>query len=468
MQVLTNIQQIIDELSKEIDPKLIVSEPEDLLAYESDATHDLAKMKPDVVILPNTTEEVSKVIKFANLYQIPVTPRGAGSGLAGGSTPIKKGLVLDLKRMNKIIEINRGNMTAVVESGVVLGDFHRAVEKQKLFYPPDPQSMAVCTIGGNIATRAGGPRGVKYGTTSHYVLGLEVVLPDGEIINTGGTCVKHSTGYDLTHLFAGSEGTLGVITKANLRLLPLPATHRTVIVTCETAYQASKIISEIIARGVVPAMLEFISLSAMTLLNKFLIEPLVLNGEAYLFLDLDGEIEQIRKEIEKVQKICNEMNVVDIRFEEDEEKSASYWIARSNLYPSLVSSVKKLIPEDVTVPRNLLSEFITEIGKIPTMDHISIGVSGHAGDGNFHPTIMLTDINSEIEQRAQEIAGEIIQCALKMKGGISGEHGIGLHKAQFIEMELGSRQLKLQKQIKNAIDPMGIMNPGKIWLEESE
>lgn len=462
-----NIANLIVELSKQIDPHIIISEPEDLLAYESDATHDLARMKPDIVILPNTTEDVSRVIKFASQHRISVTPRGAGSGLAGGSTPIKKGIVLDLKRMNKIIEINRGNMTAVVESGVVLHDFHRAVEKQKLFYPPDPQSMTVCTIGGNIATRAGGPRGVKYGTTSHYVLGLEVVLPDGEIINTGGTCVKHSTGYDLTHLFAGSEGTLGVITKANLRLLPLPATHRTVIVSCSTAYQASKIISEIIANGVVPAMLEFISLSAIKLLNKYLIDPLSLDGEAYLFLDLDGEIEQISKEIEHIQKICNEMAAVDIRIEEDEEKSASYWTARSNLYPSLVSSVKKLIPEDVTVPRDLLPDFITEIGKIPTMENISVSVSGHAGDGNFHPTIMLTEINSEIEKRAQEIAGEIVQCALKMRGGISGEHGIGLHKARFIEMELGARQLTLQKQIKNAVDPLGIMNPGKIWLEES-
>jgi len=459
------MKNLAHDLSKLIGDDSVKSEPEDLLAYTSDATHDHAAETPNLVVLPNRVSDVSKVLKFASRYEIPVTPRGAGSGLAGGSTPIQKGIVLDMKRMNAIIEINRGNMTAVVESGVVLGQFHRSVEGQNLFYPPDPQSMSVCTIGGNIATRAGGPRGVKYGTTGNYVLGLEVVLPDGDIINTGGTCVKFSAGYDLTHLFTGAEGTLGVITKANLRLIPLPKCHQTVIVSCVTAEQAATLVSEIIANGIVPAKIEYLTRSAIGLLNQYLTVGLPPEGEAYLFIDLDGEMDQIKKEMKHIKEICSDMAVIEVRVVEDEKESASYWKARSNLYPALVSAMKKIIIEDVTVPRDQLPEFARSISEISRESGLMIDISGHAGDGNFHPTIMLKEINPEIEKIAQEAAEAVIKCALRLGGGISGEHGIGIHKARFSAIQLGDRQIALQQQIKKAIDPLGIMNPGKIWLE---
>ena len=258
------------DLAALVGDKMVMAQIEDLHAYSSDAIHYFASHLPDAVVLPETTEDVSKVLKYAFAHAVPVTPRGAGSGLSAGATPIKGGIVLDLKRMNKILNINRGNMTARVEAGVVLQDFHHEVEKQKLFYPPDPQSLQVCTLGGNVATRAGGPRGVKYGTTGNYVLGLEVVLPDGEVINTGGICVKQSVGYDLTHLLTGSEGTLGVITKINLRILPLPSGHRTGLVVCETIDHAAKVISEIIAEGIIPARLEFLHKGAIGVMNRLL------------------------------------------------------------------------------------------------------------------------------------------------------------------------------------------------------
>jgi glycolate oxidase len=460
------MKHLAHDLSKLISRDKILSEPEDLFAYAGDATFQQAQKTPDLVVLPNNTSDVSKVLKYANQFQIPITPRGAGSGLAGGSTPIQKGIVLDLKRMNAILDINRGNMTAMVESGTVLNHFHSAVESQQLFYPPDPQSKSVCTIGGNIATRAGGPRAVKYGTTGAYVLGLEVVLADGEVIQTGGTCVKNASGYDLTHLFTGSEGTLGVITKANLRLIPLPRHHQTIIISCNTAKQAATLVSEIIANGIVPAMLEYITQSTMILLNRYLIEPLSTEGEAFLFLDLDGDIEQIRKETQQIRDLCFGLNVLDIRMLNNEVEAKSYWDARSKLYPALVTAMKKIIVEDVTVPRERLPELVRTIAEISNTSGLKIDISGHAGDGNFHPSIMLDQMTPEIEQIAHKVAGEIVESALNLGGGISGEHGIGLHKVRFLPMELGERQVALQKQIKKAIDPQGIMNPGKIWSEE--
>ena len=297
------------------------TDPEDLYAYSADLTYYFARGTPEAVVLPETVDEVSKVLKYAFDKSIPVTPRGAGSGLSGGCTPLFGGIVLDMKRMRRIIEINRGNMTARVESGLVLRHFHQAVEKQGLFYPPDPQSQEVSTLGGNVATRAGGPHGVKYGTTANYVLGLEVVLPDGSIINTGGTCVKQSVGYDLTHLLTGSEGTLGVITRINLRLLPLPPAHRTAVAVFETLDQAAEMVAEITARGTVPARLEFITAGGINLMNNYIAPPLMTEGEAYLLMELDGTTAQVEEDTIGLKGLCQEMGAMDLRVIEDEDEA---------------------------------------------------------------------------------------------------------------------------------------------------
>ncbi|NQU66256.1 MAG: FAD-binding protein [SAR324 cluster bacterium] len=454
------------DLAQLIGRQSVKADAEDLLAYEADATHYFARGKPDAVVLPLTAEDVSKVLRYAaNTANLPVTPRGAGSGLSGGCTPIHGGIVMDMKRMNRILEINQGNLTARAESGVVLSHFHRAVEKLTLFYPPDPQSMTVCTLGGNVSTRAGGPHGVKYGTTGNYVLGLEVVLPDGSIINTGSTCVKHSVGYDLTHLMTGSEGTLGVITQTTLRLLPLPPSNRTIIVSCETSEAAVETVSAIIAAGVVPAMLEYVSKRAIRLMGKMLNPPLETAGEACLFVKLDGQENQITDESRRIEAICHDMQALDVRVIEDKKVAASYWKARSNLYPLSMAAAHKVITEDVTVPRDRIPAYLRALQQISARLGIIVGAAGHAGDGNMHPTIMMLDDSPEQMEKSLEAVREVIKAGLALGGSISGEHGIGWHKSEFIVDELGQRQVTLMKAIKKAFDPTGIMNPGKIWMD---
>jgi glycolate dehydrogenase FAD-linked subunit len=294
--------------------------------------------------------------------------------------------------MNRILEINHGNLTAQVECGVVLADFHRAVEKEGLFYPPDPQSMTVCTLGGNVATRAGGPHGVKYGTTGNYVLGLEVVLPDGAIIQTGSSCVKHSVGYDLTHLMTGSEGTLGVITKVTVRLLPKPEVDRTVIIVCESIKQAVETVSEIIARKIVPAKLEYVPRGAISGMNRYITPPLEIEGGAYLFVMIDGSPSQIQEESEKIKNLCQNSGVLSVKVIEEAEEAASYWKARTAAYPLLLAMVKKVIIEDVAVPRDQIASFAESLEKIAAETGIPIGMSGHAGDGNVHPSVFLAGL----------------------------------------------------------------------------
>ncbi len=455
-----------NDLSRLVGRERARTDPEDLYAYTSDATYYYAKGMPDAVVLPETTDEVSKVVKYAFDHTIPVTPRGAGSGLSGGCTPIHGGIVLDMKRMNRIIEINRGNMTARVESGVVLGQFHNTVEKQGLFYPPDPQSQTVCTLGGNVATRAGGPHGVKYGTTGNYVLGLEVVLPDGSVINTGGTCVKQSVGYDLTHLLTGSEGTLGVITKVNLRLLALPPAHRTVVVICDTVDKAVGIVCEIIADGTLPAMLEYLPQEAIALMNTYISPPLSTDGQAYLLMDMDGTPTQVDEETDHVEKLCHRLSAMHVRTVSDEKEAHSYWKARANLYPLALTFVKRLVSEDVTVPRDRIPDFVRSVRDISSSTGVLLGVGGHAGDGNMHPSILFPELSEDAEKKAQLAIEQIVRTGLELGGTISGEHGIGIHKSQFLEQELGHVQVELLKRIKKAFDPKEIMNPGKIWVWE--
>ncbi len=456
---------LVKDLIKLAGRDSVTADPEDLLAYQADAIGYFAKGNPQVIVLPDSTTAVSKVVAYASEQRIPVTPRGAGSGLSGGATPLHGGIVLDMKRMNHILEINQGNLTARAESGVVLADFHRAVEKQGLFYPPDPQSMTVCTLGGNVATRAGGPHCVKYGTTGNYVLGLEVVLPDGSVVNTGSSCVKHSVGYDVTHLMTGSEGTLGVITQVITRLLPKPQSNRTVIIVCESVDQATETVSRIIAEGIVPATLEYVTQGSISLMNQIITPPLEAEGEAFLFLKVDGSDAQITEESERIRQLCGKIGVSSVKVIEDQKEAVSYWKARSAALPLILSVMKKVIFEDVAVPRDRFPAYARSLKDIAAKTGLLIGMTGHAGDGNIHPSIVFPEWSDDLESKTQEAIRMMIQAGLDQGGCISGEHGIGIHKAEFIEMELGKRQIDLFRDIKCAIDPFGIMNPGKIWLE---
>lgn len=459
------MQGLVKDLKAFLGPAQILSLPEEMLAYANDATHYFKSRIPDAVVLPHTTEEVAKVMKYAFEKEIPVTPRGAGSGLAGGCTPVHGGIVMDLKRLNKILEIDKSNMTAKVEAGVVLKNFQDTLEKRQLFYPPDPQSASVCTIGGNVATRAGGPRGVKYGTTGNYVTGLEVVLPDGSIITPGGKFVKQSVGYDITHLMTGSEGTLGVITAVNLRILPLPEANRTVIVVCETLEQAAEIVAEIIARGAIPGMIEFLIKLAITIMNQYFFPPLPTDGEGYLFMYFDGTEAQVEYEAKLVSEICHDMKAKEVRLIEDPKVAQTYWTARANVYPLIQTIFERGNAEDITVPRNKLPDLVRAVQAIAAAEGVMIGLAGHAGDGNMHPSILYPQVTPEAEAKAKIAIDKLIRAGLDLGGTISGEHGIGIHKAEYLSWELGDIQIELMKRIKNAFDPKGIMNPGKIWME---
>ncbi|MDI6797096.1 MAG: FAD-linked oxidase C-terminal domain-containing protein [Desulfatibacillaceae bacterium] len=445
----------------------VLVNPADLYAYRSDATYDYATGAPDAVVLPQTTEQVAAILRYASGRGIFVTPRGAGSGLSGGCTPIMGGIVVDLKRMNRILGVNPGNMTATVEAGVVLDKFKAAIAPEGLFYPPDPQSASVCTIGGNVATRAGGPRGVKYGTTPHFVLGLTAALPDGAVIRPGSLCVKQSVGYDITHLFAGSEGTLGIITQVHLRLLPMPKARATAVVTCNSAEQAASVVSAIISAGTVPAMLEFLTAMAVMVMNSTISPPLAGDGQAYLLMEIDGSPEQVAADIQTLSALCKKLGVMGVRVIEDQKEAASYWKARASLYPFILTMAKKMVIEDVTVPRNQLPEFVKRIGELSARLGILIGLGGHAGDGNMHPSLLFSEVDESTRHKAEQAVEQIVRMGLALGGTISGEHGIGLHKSAFVEWELGREQIALMKRIKAAFDPDGIMNPGKIWPVEA-
>lgn len=463
--MVKNGKAIGKDLGQLIGNEKVKTEPEDLLAYSSDATRYYAQGKPDAVVLAEAIEDVVKVVKYADEHVIPVTPRGAGSGLSGGSTPIKGGIVLDMKRMNKILEINKGNMTAKAESGVVLADFHRAVEKEKLFYPPDPQSMDVCTLGGNVACRAGGPRGLKYGTTPNYVLGLEAVLPDGSVINTGGISVKQANGYNLTQLLTGSEGTLAVITKVNLRLLPLPPERKTAVIVCDSEDLAAQLVSRIVYEGAIPAVLEYLSVGAIWLMNSYCPIPVAQDGQAYLLLEMDGTATLIQQDIDLIRSIAGKMGAREFRLIEDKKQADGIWKARKNLAALILRVFKKSIGEDVTVPRDKIPDMVRAVKEIGQKIGVPTGMSGHAGDGNIHPGVQLMEITPEMEKKAEEAIRLIIEKGIELGGTVSGEHGIGLHKSAYIEKELGPIQIELMKRIKKAFDPKGIMNPGKIWQE---
>jgi len=460
-----NSEALGRELKRLLGGDRVRSEPEDLLAYSSDATRYYAQGKPDAVVQAESVDDVSKLLKYANQHRVPVTPRGAGSGLSGGSTPIKGGIVLDMKRMNKILEISKGNMTARAESGVVLANFHRAVEKEKLFYPPDPQSMDVCTLGGNVACRAGGPRGVKYGTTPNYVLGLEAVLPDGSVINTGGISVKQANGYNITQILTGSEGTLAVITRVNLRLLPLPPERKTMIVVCDSAQLAAEMVSRIIYEGVVPAVLEYLEVGAIWLMNSYSPIPVAQDGQVYLLIEVDGTAAVIAEDIEVIKGIAEKMGAREVKIIEDKKQAEGIWKARRNLSPLVLRIFQKSISEDVTVPRDRIPEMVRAVREIGASLGVPVGMSGHAGDGNIHPGVQLLEVTPEMEQKAEEAIRLMIEKGIELGGTVSGEHGIGLHKSQYLEKELGKAQIELMKRIKYAFDPKGIMNPGKIWME---
>ncbi len=454
---------LVRDLEGLLEARRVFAQQEDLLAYTNDATH--RRVFPEAVVQPLTTSEVGKVLEYANRKRIPVVPRGAGTGLSGGATPVPGSLVLDMKRMRQILEVDQRNLTATLECGVVTQEFHKAVERLGLFYPPDPQSMSVCTIGGNVATRAGGPRGVKYGTTKDYVLGIEAVLPDGEVIHYGGKSVKMSSGYDLARLFTGSEGTLGVITKVTMKLLTLPPYRQSMVAVFGELDAAAETVSAIIAAGAVPSGLELLTKSSIETLEAFIPLGLPKDAEAFLLIELDGHEGKVHEDAGRIIAICEAHGVRETKIAQSAAEAERMWFARRALFPATARLAPNVLIEDATVNRTEVPTMVREIKAIAERLQITIGVSGHVGDGNLHPGILTDKSNPELMQRAEAAMGEIAKKALELGGTLSGEHGIGTLKAPYLEWEFGREGVQLMRRIKAAFDPNGIMNPGKIGAE---
>lgn len=452
---------IITELENIIGKDGVLHSPEDLAVYSYDGTFE--EHRPDLVVLPRSTDQVSQVIQIAARERIPVVTRGMASGLAAASVPFSGGIVLCMTRMDRVLEIDEQNAIAHVEAGVVTADLQVLVEKRGLFYPPDPSSIRHSTIGGNIACNAGGPRCLKYGVTGDYVLGLTVVLADGQIIKTGGKVIKDVVGYDLTALFTGSEGTLGVITEALLKLTAKPTAVRTALVEFQSIDQASKTVNTILSAGVVPATLELMDQTAITCIEEAMHLGLPLDVEAILLLEIDGQnAESVTREIEAAAAICREQGARKVAVAQNEEERAALWKARRSVAPSLARRAPNKLGEDITVPRSAIPEAVRRLKAISAKYGLPIVIFGHAGDGNLHPNILFDKRDPDQWQKVEKMVAEEFAVSLELGGTLSGEHGVGTLKRPYMERALGSVSVALQKKIKQAFDPLNVLNPGKV------
>lgn len=451
---------LVRDIEKIPGPHKIFSSIEDRLCYSYDGTFRTGV--PGLVFKPTTAEQVSRLLSLAADAGAAVVPRGAGTNLSGGSVPAEGGIVLCLSDMNRILEISPADSLAGVEPGVVTARLQREAEARGLFYPPDPASSEFCTLGGNIAEGSGGPRGLKYGTTRDYVLGLEAVLASGEIIKTGGRTIKNVTGYDLTRLLVGSEGTLAVVTKAYLRLLPKPLCKRTMLAAFPSLDAAGEAIGRIIGLGTLPTTLEILDGFAIRAVEDFLKIGLPVWAEAMLLIETDGHRETVESQLPALQAACLEAGAREVRVAADEAEAQDLWRGRRSVSPAVAQIAPNKITEDATVPRSRVPEMIRRLQRIREKHRIPLIIYGHAGDGNLHPNIAANKDDSELMTRVEQAISEIFEAALDLGGTLSGEHGIGLLKAPHLEKEIGRAGIELTRRIKAALDPKNILNPGKI------
>lgn len=441
----------------------VASEPADLICYSYDATQQ--SFLPEVVVHPANAAEIAAIIKLANVELIPVFPRGAGSGFSGGSLPTKGGIVLTTERMDRILQIDEENLIAVVEPGVVTEQFQQAVEKVGLFYPPDPASLKFSTLGGNVAECAGGPRCVKYGVTKDYILGLEVITPTGDIITTGGPTMKGVVGYDLTKLLCGSEGTLGIISKIVIKLLPLPEGKKTMLVMFDSIDGAAQAVSAIIRHKIIPTTLEFMDGRTIDCVRQATGLDVPLAARALLIIEVDGDRDLLDKQADRIAEIIRPLGVVETRIATTAAESEAIWQIRRSVSASLRKVNPDKFNEDICVPRSKLPEMIRKIDVIAEKFSIPIVNFGHAGDGNIHVNIMIDKkVPGELE-KAHAAIEEVFKGALALGGTMSGEHGVGIAKAPYIPLEITPQAALYMKTLKRALDPNNILNPGKIFLE---
>jgi glycolate oxidase len=458
---------ILNELRSLVGPDAVATDRDTLVLYGQDETEDLV-FEPQVVVKPGTTAEVSAILRLASQHQIPVTPRAGGTGLSGGALPVHGGILLSMERFNRILEIDRENLQAVVEPGVITQKLQEAVEEFGLYYPPDPASRGSCHIGGNLAESAGGPHAVKYGTTKDYVLGLEAVLPNGEIFTTGARVIKNVTGYNLTQLIIGSEGTLTVITKVMLRLIPLPKHRKVVLVAFGTLQDAARAVAAIFQHGITPSALEFLEKSAVKAAEERQNKRFP-NGdaEAQLLIEVDGYHEEgLSEEIQAIAEVVEAHNAVDVLLAEDRAKVEEVWALRRGIGEA-VKSISAYREEDTVVPRAKLPELVEGAKRICGGYGLTTICYGHAGDGNVHVNILKGSLDEPTWNKVIDPAiRELFALVVSLGGTISAEHGIGYSQKAYLPIAVSSVELQLLKSIKKVFDPAGILNPGKVLLDE--
>jgi glycolate oxidase len=457
--------EFVDALRAVVGAEFVRTDPGALESYGADA---LKRGHPaDVVVAPDGADHVSAILKLCSTHRVPVVPRGGGTGYTGGAVPVAGGVVLSLERMNRILEIDEENLVAVVEPNAVTGTIQDAVERVGLFYPPDPASLRTSVIGGNVAECAGGPRAFKYGTTKQYVLGLQAVLPNGDIIETGGKVVKNVVGYDLTHLLVGSEGTLAVITRIILRLVPRPPVQSTLRATFATISDATRAVSNVIKARVIPAAVELIDGDSLEAVAKYLnVRSLAPAGTgALLLLEVDGLSESVVEEAARCEQACRAAGATEILRARDESERQEIWRVRRELSPALKTITPIKFNHDVVVPKGRIPQLFELVERLKQDFRLRIPCFGHAGDGNIHVNIMVTPGDDDEMRRAHEAERVLFEGVVALEGSISGEHGIGFAKAKYLPLELDAPTIAIMKAVKGAFDPLNVLNPGKIFPE---
>jgi len=453
---------ILEKLRSIVGAVNVLTEKEDLIPYAFDGTAAM-KETPGCVVFAGTTEEVSAVLKLANDTGTPVVTRGSGTGLSGGSVPAADCIVLCTVKMEAILEVDSANLTMMVEPGVTTVQVAEAAEAAGLFYPPDPGSMKISTIGGNVAENSGGLRGLKYGVTRNYVMGLEVVLPDGEVMWLGNKCVKDVAGFSLKDVMIGSEGTLGVITKVLLKLIPKPAAKKTMVATFDAMDAAAQTVSDIIAAQIIPCTLEFLDRTTIHCVEDFAKVGLPLDCEALLLMETDGHAAAVAEEAAKMEELAKANGAMEVRVAADDAEAAQLATARRSAFSALARLAPTTILEDATVPRSELAHMIRFVDEVAKKHELRIGTFGHMGDGNLHPTFLTDERNEDEMHRVHEAFDEIFEEAIRLGGTITGEHGVGLAKKDFLPKFAGEAQMRVMRDLRNALDPNGILNPGKMF-----
>jgi glycolate oxidase len=453
---------ILSELRRLIGPGNVLTEKEDLIPYSFDGTAARQQM-PGCVAFATTTQQVSSVLKLAQETRTAIVTRGSGTGLSGGSLPSPDCVVLCMVKMDKLLELDRANLTMLAEAGIITAAVADAAWAADLFYPPDPGSMKSSTLGGNVAENSGGLRGLKYGVTRNYVLGLEVVLPDGEVLWTGNKCVKDVAGYCLRDLFVGSEGTLGVITKVLLKLIPKPPAKRTLVATFARMDQAAQTVSAIIAARIIPCTLEFLDRTTIGCVEDFAQVGLPLDCEAMLLMETDGHPAAVAEETSSMAELARANGATQVRVARDEAEAENLASARRSAFSALARVAPTTILEDATVPRSELAKMIRFIAAAAAKYRLRIGTFGHMGDGNLHPTFLTNERDADEMRRVEEAFKEIFDEAVRLGGTITGEHGVGVSKKSFLPKFAGSAQMRVMRELRRALDPKGILNPGKIF-----